>query len=209
MTDTAKKFDFGNSFDMTERGMVAARDYTLADVEDAQRRGIEEGRARGLAEAQADAEQAATKALDSIGTHLGDLFNDLMTTRDEIERDMVAALHTIVATIVPHYAKTHALDEIDGLVRECLSSLHEEPTVVISVHDSMLYPIQALIDSLITASGFGGKAVLFADPGLAPTDCRVEWADGGAERNLNRLQTDIENALARTHGAEPGIHGQG
>ncbi len=39
--------------------------------------------------------------------------------------------------------------------------------------------------------------VLFADESLKPEDCRVEWADGGVERDVGRLWREVEQAVAR------------
>jgi flagellar assembly protein FliH len=48
------------------------------------------------------------------------------------------------------------------------------------------------------AAGFDGKLVLLGDDEMALTDCRVDWPDGGTERNLDRLWRDIDDAIART-----------
>ena len=40
-----------------------------------------------------------------------------------------------------------------------------------------------------------------ADPALGPSDARIEWADGGAERNTRQLLADIEQAAERMLGA--------
>ena len=42
-----------------------------------------------------------------------------------------------------------------------------------------------------------GRIVLLADETLGLGDARVEWADGGAERDTGRLMRDIDGALAR------------
>ena len=39
--------------------------------------------------------------------------------------------------------------------------------------------------------------VLFGDDQFSETDCRVEWADGGAERNLGELWRRIDAAIER------------
>ena len=35
------------------------------------------------------------------------------------------------------------------------------------------------------------------DPVMSGNDCRLEWADGGAVRNLDTILNDIETGLAR------------
>ena len=45
--------------------------------------------------------------------------------------------------------------------------------------------------------GFAGKLILIAEDNLGPSDCRVEWADGGAERLYERLFAQIEMEFAK------------
>ena len=46
--------------------------------------------------------------------------------------------------------------------------------------------------------GFGGRLLLIADEGLGPGDCRLEWADGGIERQAQRTWVEIEQRIARS-----------
>ena len=39
--------------------------------------------------------------------------------------------------------------------------------------------------------------VLLSDDGLGISDCRIEWADGGAERNVERIWKDVEELVSR------------
>ena len=72
-----------------------------------------------------------------------------------------------------------------------------EPRVAIRIADPMIEPLQAHIDQLIAQTGFEGQVALLAEPSLTGTDCRVEWADGGTERDLESLQHRVEDAVAR------------
>jgi flagellar assembly protein FliH len=65
------------------------------------------------------------------------------------------------------------------------------------------------IDTIATRRGFAGKVVLLAETSVAPGDCRIEWADGGVERDSARLWRDIDLAVARLLGdGEDHEHGQ-
>ena len=58
---------------------------------------------------------------------------------------------------------------------------------------------------LSAQSGYEGKIVLIAEEALLPGDARVEWADGGAERDSARLWRQIDEIVARASlfGATP------
>ena len=55
---------------------------------------------------------------------------------------------------------------------------------------------QGHIAPLAASTGFPGKLVILGDESLAGSDCRVEWADGGAERDTARTWQEIEAAVA-------------
>jgi hypothetical protein len=52
-------------------------------------------------------------------------------------------------------------------------------------------------------AGYSGEVVLLADNQMGLSDCLVEWADGGAERNVERLWSEVEEVLHRTLETHP------
>ena len=50
---------------------------------------------------------------------------------------------------------------------------------------------------LAEARGYAGRLVLLPEPGLAPDDCRIEWADGGITRERAAIEARINEAVAR------------
>ena len=60
-----------------------------------------------------------------------------------------------------------------------------------------LPPLEGLDLPGLSSAGFRGKVVLLADDGLGASDCRLEWADGGAERKLERIWNEVEELVRR------------
>jgi flagellar assembly protein FliH len=200
--NVARKFDFSNSFDSNERGIVAARDFTQADIDRAHAEGFQEGHAAGVTEQENTINHAAATALETLVAQFTEMREQLDVLRDETETQALAAVLAISGKLLPHYLKEHGTEEIEGIVRDCLSTVYDEPRVVIRAQESVLEHLKERLDGLVSSSGFGGKVVLFADATLAPHDCRVEWADGGTERDTKRLWQDIENSISRVLGRE-------
>ena len=67
--------------------------------------------------------------------------------------------------------------------------------MVIRVADEILDPLKERIQKIATDAGFAGQVILLAEQGLTGPDCHMEWADGGAEYDTERLWQDIENAV--------------
>ncbi len=195
----ATKFLFGTSFDAAKADPEAPPPPTFSEEEIAAARdeGFRAGHAAGHDEMARSVEQAAAKALEQMSIQLADMNGRF----DEIRQGAIASGVDVVAAavrkLVPALAKRHSLAEIENLVRDSLHALYDEPRVVIRAHDSVIEALQHRIDAMAAASGFMGKVVLFGDEQFRETDCRVEWADGGAERNLEELWRRIDAAIDR------------
>ncbi len=60
------------------------------------------------------------------------------------------------------------------------------------------------LDDLAAGCGYQGKLVLLADPSLDADDCRIEWADGGAERDTGSAWRELEAAIEQLLHASAG-----
>ncbi len=49
---------------------------------------------------------------------------------------------------------------------------------------------------------YEGKVVILGDADLGPSDCRIEWADGGIERDVRALWEEIDHVLAEVQTIE-------
>lgn len=196
----AKRFVFDNYFDTNEKGVTVARDFTVEDLERARLDGFEEGKASGREEAQASINQQVADALANASRAFQALQQGMEGLKQEIEMDALRTVSMIVGKIVPFYASKHGLEEVEALVHDCLAAAYDEPRVVVRAHGSILGPLTDHLDQVTTASGFNGNVVALEDPSLSPGDCRVEWADGGAERDVERVWESINSTLVRFTG---------
>jgi flagellar assembly protein FliH len=201
------KFLFDYSFDEradADATSAAAKQARLqAELDAAYAR----GHAAGLAEAAAGATERLNEAIAGITAQLA----GVERARAEIERSTVAnAVHAalvILRKILPSVERRVALPEIEAVLGDCLHRVLDEPRIVFRVADDLLDELSARIDAVARQAGFHGKVVLLADGGLGASDCRIEWADGGAERNVERIWKDVEEqvrlALQEPHNALP------
>ena len=197
----AEKFLFETCFDLEqdlppEPGDDGSR-YTAEDLARVERDGVAAGRTAAFAEAQRSSEEAAARALTAIAEQLrdfGDRLPDLAAAR---ERDTLGIAVTALRLLFPELAKRSALDEVEGLIRDCLQKLGNEPRVVVRTADGLHDILRSRLEGLCAEAGFEGRVVLLTEEGLGPGDARIEWADGGAERNTAELWSEIEAVLVR------------
>ncbi len=199
---SAMKFLFDNSFDAADfpagpAPVAAPKQYTEEDLAAACDEGFAQGEAAARAAAMVSIEQAGAKALAVISTQLNSAGQDIERIRAQILKDSLKLVSAAIGKIVPTMARHNALAEIERLIRDCLQAVYDEPRVVVRAHDRVITALQDRVNTLASSSGFHGKIMLFPDEQLTETDCRVEWADGGAERNLDDMWSQIDTALQR------------
>jgi flagellar assembly protein FliH len=196
-SNAPKKFLFDTTFESTtaHTSKVNAKPqpkYFDADLETARTEGFSAGHAAAKQEAAQSAEQATAQAANVIAERLGALEEAITALHERQTRMAIELSAALVRKLFPKMTERHGVEEIDGLVSTALERLRDEPRIVVRVADSLLDTIQTTVNAVARRTGFEGKIVLLAEPDLAPGDARVEWADGGAERDTARAWRDID-----------------
>lgn len=166
--------------------------FSRGELDAARAQGFAEGQAAGLVDAKQSRDQVVAATLARIAVHTELLVSGEAARTAQSQAESVRLAVAIVRKMLPGLARRHGLTEIEAMIGDCLADLVDEPRVVVRVHDRMLDSLKERVDAVARERGFAGKLVLLADPGLMDTDCRVEWADGGAERDIGRLWQQIE-----------------
>ena len=120
-----------------------------------------------------------------------------VAANDAMYRDGVELACLIAGRLATALVADQPLAEVEALIHDCLEHLRGEPRIVVRIGEDSIDHLAARIGGLAERCGFPGKIVLLPDDGLAVGDCRVEWADGGAERNREVLATAVDTAIAR------------
>lgn len=190
----SRKFLFENDFAHPEEMKRRAAVHTEEAMAAAKAEAFAAGKAAAEAEQRASEEQRIAELLTTISGQVEVLSAERAQTDDRIARDSGALAVSICRKILPTLAAQNALQEIEGLVMRTIAEMTEEPRLVIRVADSRLDALQTRLDRM--SSGFPGKLVLLGDDELAENDCAVLWADGGTERNVDRLWSEIDQIVA-------------
>lgn len=162
----------------------------------ARRQGEEAGMARGRAEAIAAFDKQIAGALTTIAQQVAAIAKATASEAEAAGKSADLAL-AIARKLFPALAQRDGMTEIEAVLSQCLASLKQEPRLVAYVSAAQLDALQARLGELTGASGFEGRVVLIADEKMAESDCRVEWADGGVERDAGQIWRTIEEALTR------------
>ena len=193
------RFMFENEFETGSAadGAEASKWYTGKEIaalrDETFRAGVEDGANRE----RASTGRRQAEALDAIQDRMAGIA-DAQGVAIERVADQAAGLALAIARkVAPALMRRQPLAELEAMIRDFLQQLIDEPRVVVRVPDALLDGLKERIDGLATACGFSGRVILLPDAGLARGDCRLEWADGGAERDTGATWRAIEATIDR------------
>lgn len=168
----------------------------------AREQAFEAGKRAGIHEAEAATQRLAATSLQALAGRLQALERHYVELAGRRERNAIRAALAVARRMLPAYAEREGRAELEALFAEHMAHLVEEPRLTVRVHDSVLDEARARLEQLAAGAGFEGRLMVSADPTIAPGDCRIEWAEGGMERNQKRFWQDIDAAVARGLGTE-------
>lgn len=200
----AQKFLFDISFDAPggdarQRGSITPAEavFTRVELDAALAQARAESHAAGMAEAMRQREQQVAGALSAIAQQLSALLAAKDAARRAGERDTIELTRAIAGRLFPALVRKGALAELEAIIVQCMRDAVAEPRLVLRVPDAIFEAAQQQLAPLAANNGYPGKLIILVDEQLGEADCRIEWADGGAERDTARSWRDIEAAIAR------------
>lgn len=194
MTDV-KKFLF-DTHDFGE-AKLKANVYSEEQLRQAQEQAFALGKAEGIQETRQQQEEHITTILNKA-LNLSEALSQAENRR-EAEKliESITLTMRVLRKLLPKFAAQYSLHEIEQVILQEVSARKDEPRIAVTVPAVHLEALKARIDAVTIEKGYAGKVILLADDMLAQTDCRVEWADGGAERLYERLYAQIETEFTK------------
>jgi flagellar assembly protein FliH len=187
--------DFAPDAKAAERPIPPA-EHALA-LGEAESKGFRDGFAQAEREAVAEAERRTALAFEQIGDALDRLARGLAAVESRLEAEAVEVAVAVGRKLAPELVAREPLAEIAALATECFKQLVTSPHVVVRVNDALLATARARLEEIARLRGFEGRLVVIAEPDVALGDCRVEWADGGLNRDRAAVEAAIAEAVGR------------
>lgn len=193
------KFLFENDFTPGggEKKPLMTLDDHAARLKAAEAAAFARGVAQGAAEARAEAEQRTLAIIERIASAMSTLDQQLNTVEAKFETEAVEVAVAVAKKLAPELVATEPFAEIAALAIGCFRNLVKCPHVVVRVNDALHETARAALDEIVRRLSPDTKLVLLAEPEIAPGDCRIEWADGGIDRDSAAVAAAIDEAVAR------------
>lgn len=185
------KFLFDVEFESNRRGREEK--ISPAEHERALAAAEEQGYRRGQAAARGEAETHLAK----LSQGLGDLFEKLAALEARLEVEAVEVAIAVARKLSPALIAREPTAEIAALVTEVFAHVRSAPHLAVRVGEDLLEAADARLKEISAQNGYGGRLVLLPEPEFSADDCRIEWADGGVERNRAMIEGHITEAVAR------------
>jgi flagellar assembly protein FliH len=196
--------DFAASDGKPERQAITLAEHALklAEAETAaHRRGYEDART----DAGIEAERRMADALEQIAVSLAAASDALKAIEARLECEAVEVAVAVARKLAPALIACEPFAEISALASSCFRELIASPHIAVRVNDELYAATREKLDAIARARGFEGRLVVLAQEDIALGDCRIEWADGGVNRDNAAAEAAIGEAVARYVSARRGV----
>jgi flagellar assembly protein FliH len=177
--------------------------FTEEDLVSAREEARVLGHAQGLKDAEDSAMHFQVLALEAIADQLAASRVAQDAANAETHRMAAALAVAVVKKLLPVYVREHGVAEVEALVAACLPHLLNEPRLILRVAPENVEAVRDRVEPLARDRGFEGSVVIMEDADIGPADCRLEWNDGGAERDVETLFQRIQDIVARNSDRAP------
>jgi flagellar assembly protein FliH len=179
--------------------------FSEKEVAIARQQGFDAGKEEGLAATS----EVLTRQINETLLKADEKLLAAFQTQDSVNQDLSRAAHSLAFGIckkmMPAMAKQHSFDEVEKVIEEVFAKAIEEPRITLSVHSDIAEAVEIRVSELAKEKGYEGRVSIQADEALEASDCRVDWINGGSERDTKELWANITSIINRNIGEDPTI----
>jgi flagellar assembly protein FliH len=187
--------DFSAPAKSRERAATAAE--ISQKIADAEARAYRNGYDAAQREAKAESDRRAALALEEIALAIKAIASRFSGIEARMETEAVDVAVAVARKLCSELIAREPLGEITALVSDCFAHLVSSPHIVVRINDALYDGAREKIERLAAQSGFQGRLVILAEPGIATGDCRIEWADGGMVLERATIEAKINELVGR------------
>lgn len=171
--------------------------FSQEELDAARHLGLLEGRTTGETDAMQRIERRLADTVERLAHDLENMADGQQAALARIERQATELTVDIVRKLFPAFVARSGTVEIAAMIADALGLAIEAPKLTLRCAPDMIEALEPILTQTAARSGFEGRLSVRGDPDLTETDCRIEWSEGGLDRESGRLMTEIESAVAR------------
>lgn len=171
--------------------------YTEEDKDRLVAEAFQNGFSNGKEDAVAGLEASSAEALNLMSAQLQQLAQAHSDQLENIRCEAASLAFAVAKKLAPALMARQPETEVLQMIETCLQDLHDEPRIVLRASEPVCSALSEKINDLALATGFQGNIILLPDDTKQNSDCRIEWADGGVERELSDTSSKLEEIINR------------
>jgi flagellar assembly protein FliH len=188
-------FDVDFARGAAERRQTIALDEHTLKVAEAEHAAQERGYAAAQSDAKVESDRRIAAALERIADGIAAGNSSVKAIETRLECEAVEVAVAVGRKLAPALMAQEPFAEIAALAANCFRQLVATPHIVVRVNDALYSTTQEKLDEIVRSRGFEGRLVVLAESDIAPGDCRIEWADGGVNRDNAAAEAEISKAV--------------
>ena len=192
----AQKYQFDVEFDATGqilRSPTEINAFSLDEVEQIKAQAFEEGRVSETANA-ANIAADALRQIAQTTQNLTDQLNSQALLNKKAAFDLaVTAAKKIAGSALNAFPES----EIEATIQDCLAEMPDQSRLVVAVSENLQDTITSKLQDIAEQQNFEGRIRVSGSAELALGDCKVEWSDGGIERQTETIEKKITEIVSR------------
>ncbi len=205
----AEKFDFNTVFGESENAHASSTRtktrFSASEVEEIRKQAYADGKAS----VEGQAAEACAQALSDSANALAALFERLATSEHNFKIQAFDLALLSARKIARRALELHPEQEIESLVQQCLTRLPCEPHIIITVADRLKKAVEPHLMELAQNQSFSGKIRVTGSDAITGASCKIEWSEGGVEKNPEDIGEAIEALVRSRLAAETPLSEQG
>ena len=179
--------------------------YSKEELDAAVKMAEEKAYEQGRTEAIGEEDKKRDLLLEDISRQLTDIFAGLDKKATEVENSALQFAIELVRKILPTLEKERAEVEVKNFMAQNFANFAGQETLSFAFNPATVTLVADSIGKLAEQNDFEGKIAVHKGDTLGPSDCRIEWKNGGVERNvsetLNKVKELLDNnTQEREHG---------
>jgi flagellar assembly protein FliH len=193
----ASKYLFDDDF----AGGAKPKSITMVEFErrqaDAASQAHRKGFEAGQAQARTEINEKISKTMTRIADDMDRLHRGLAAIEARLEAEAVQVAIAVAAKLAPDLIAREPFTEISALATEAFRQLVATPQIAVHIGADIYESGKEKLEEIARTRGFEGRLTVLADDTMQPGDCRIEWADGGINRDSAATVAAIEEMVRR------------
>ncbi len=169
--------------------------YSQEELDAEVRKAEDKGYERGLRQAEDEAEKRHEALMNEMSGKLSVMLADMAKENDEREAEAIQLALALVKKLLPSLEEKQAEAEVQKFLSDNFPNFRREAYLSFSFNPQTVGAAAKIIAKLAEKNDFEGKISVHKDENLGVSDCRIEWENGGVEKNDSKMLEKAEKLL--------------